>query len=53
MKKAPLVSHRAVTLPLDEELYYSELQKYIETSKLRTAKVDKNSKDVDHRSRGV
>lgn len=41
---------RTVELPIDEELYYSELQKRIQTSKMRTATAQ-NDKNVDHRSR--
>ena len=41
---------RPVELPLDEDLYYSELQKRIQTSTMRTATVA-DHKHVDHRSR--
>lgn len=41
---------KPVELPMDEEMYYRELQKRVETSKLRTA-VASDDKQVDHRSR--
>ena len=41
---------RPVELPLDDELYFAELQKRVQTSKLRTA-TEKEDKNTDHRSR--
>ncbi len=41
---------KPVTLPLDEDLYYSELEKRVQTSKMRTA-VEDDDRQVDHRSR--